>query len=174
MILYAPASYENGGLANIRAFLGDEHTLVGLSDGGAHYGLICDSSFPTWFLKRWARDAQGADRIDLPRAVSELTSKTANAVGMLDRGRIAVGYKADLNVIDLAKLELNAPIVKHDLPAGGKRLHQTARGYSYTIKAGVVTYRDGQATGAFPGRLVRGAQPAPAVGAPHRRGPAAG
>ena len=161
MILYSPASYENGGLENIRTLLGDNHTLVGLSDGGAHYGLICDSSFPTWFLKRWARDAEGTDRIDLPRAVSELTSKTADAVGMLDRGRIGVGYKADLNVIDLAKLDLKAPIVKRDLPAGGKRLHQTAVGYRYTIKSGVVTYRDGEATGALPGRLVRGAQPEP-------------
>jgi len=161
MVLYAPAGYERGGIANIRAFLGDDHTLIGLSDGGAHYGLICDSSFPTWVIKRWARDATGADRIELPRAIHELTAKTADAVGLNDRGRIGVGYKADLNVIDLAALDLTAPTVKRDLPAGGKRLHQGASGYRYTIKSGVVTYRDGEATGALPGRLVRGAQAAP-------------
>jgi N-acyl-D-aspartate/D-glutamate deacylase len=161
MILYGPSAYEDGGLEGIRSLLGLPETLMALSDGGAHYGLICDSSFPTWFLKRWGRDATGADGIPLPLAIAELTSKAADTVGLNDRGRIAPGYKADLNVIDLPALDLTAPFVKRDLPAGGKRLHQISHGYRYTIKSGVVTYMDGKPTGALPGRLVRGAQPEP-------------
>jgi N-acyl-D-aspartate/D-glutamate deacylase len=161
-IFYSPGNYDAGTMQNFRQLLDLPSSLLGLSDGGAHYGIICDSSFPTWFLMRWSRDAVGRDRIDLPAAIATLTSRNANAVGWQDRGRIAIGYLADLNVIDLPRLSIDAPTTRRDLPAGARRLHQQAHGYRYTIKAGQITYRDGVATGALPGRLVRGAQPAPA------------
>jgi N-acyl-D-aspartate/D-glutamate deacylase len=160
-IFYSPGNYDAGTMQNFRQLLGHPLSLLGLSDGGAHYGIICDSSFPTWFLMRWSRDAAGRDRIELPAAIAKLTSRNADAVGWRDRGRIAVGYRADLNVIDLPRLSIDAPTTRRDLPTGARRLHQRAQGYRYTIKGGQVTYRDGVATGALPGRLVRGAQPAP-------------
>ncbi|MCK9542780.1 MAG: amidohydrolase family protein [Novosphingobium sp.] len=156
MILYQPgANYRDGNLAAVREMLGHRDTIVGLADGGAHYGMICDASFPTYFLKRWARDASGDERIPLPQAIAALTSEPADAVGFADRGRLVVGAKADINVIDLDALDLRAPTVVRDLPAGGKRLRQLADGYAATIVSGCVTYRDGQPTGALPGKLVR-------------------
>jgi N-acyl-D-aspartate/D-glutamate deacylase len=152
--------YKNSSKA-MREMLMHPHTVTGLSDGGAHYGMICDATFPTYYLQRWARDASEEDRIPLARVVASLTSLPAAAVGLLDRGRIAVGYKADLNVIDLDHLRLYAPTVVRDLPANGRRLRQIADGYSVTIASGEVTYRNGVATGALPGRLVRGARKAP-------------
>lgn len=160
-ILYCPAGFDHGGIGLTCELLHDDNTLVGLSDGGAHYGSICDSSFPTWYLLRWARDAAPDERIPLPRAIAELTSKTADAVGLGDRGRLVIGARGDLNVIDLAGLSLQAPIVRRDLPAGARRLHQLCSGYEVTIKNGLVTYRNGEPTGALPGRLVRGAQTVP-------------
>jgi N-acyl-D-amino-acid deacylase len=160
-IFYSPGNYDNQGVAYFRRLLGHPSSLLGLSDGGAHYGLICDSSFPTWLLKRWSRDAQAAEKIALPAAIASLTSRNAEAVGMRDRGRIAVGYKADLNIIDLGALRIHAPTTRRDLPTGARRLHQCADGYRFTIKSGEITYRDGLATGALPGRLVRGAQAPP-------------
>lgn len=158
-ILYQPgANYRDGNLDAVRVMLGHPDTIVGLADGGAHYGMICDASFPTFFLERWARDADEADRIPLPQAIAALTSKPADTVGLCDRGRITVGAKADLNVIDLARLHLHRPSVVRDLPAGGKRLRQGANGYVATIVSGAVTYRDGEPSGALPGRLVRGAR----------------
>ncbi len=142
--------------------LGSDRTVLGLGDGGAHYGMICDASYPTYFLTYWVRDAEPARQIDLPRAVRMLSRETAEAVGLLDRGSVAVGYKADLNVIDLDKLRLHAPEVRYDLPAGGRRIVQKADGYEATIVSGVATYQDGTPTGQLPGRLVRGAQPEPA------------
>mgnify|MGYP000550068615 CR=1 FL=1 len=130
--------------------------VVGLADGGAHYGMICDASFPTSYLARWARDAADADRIPLPQAVAALTSVPAELAGLTDRGRLLPGAKADINVIDLARLQVHVPTVVHDLPAGGRRMHQRASGYVATIVAGTVTYRNGEPTGALPGRLVRG------------------
>jgi N-acyl-D-aspartate/D-glutamate deacylase len=141
--------------------LGSDLTVLGLGDGGAHYGMICDASYPTYFLTYWVRDAGPARQIDLPRAVRMLSRETADTVGLLDRGSIAVGYKADLNVIDLSKLRLHAPEVRYDLPAGGRRLVQQADGYDATVVSGVATYQDGVPTGRLPGRLVRGAKPQP-------------
>lgn len=145
--------------------LGSDRTVLGLGDGGAHYGMICDASYPTYFLTYWVRDADSSRRIELPRAVRMLSRDTAETVGLLDRGRIAVGYKADLNVIDFDKLHLHAPEVHHDLPAGGRRVVQKADGYDATIVSGVATYRTGVSTRRLPGRLVRGAKPAPALSA---------
>jgi len=141
--------------------LGSDLTVLGLGDGGAHYGMICDASYPTYFLTYWVRDAGPARQIDLPRAVRMLSRETAETVGLLDRGSVAVGYKADLNVIDFSKLRLHAPEVRYDLPAGGRRIVQQADGYDATVVSGVATYRDGVPTGRLPGRLVRGAKPEP-------------
>jgi N-acyl-D-amino-acid deacylase len=145
-----------------RDLLGSDRTVLGLGDGGAHYGMVCDATYPTYFLTYWVRDAEPEWRVELPRAVRMLTRETAETVGLLDRGLIGVGYKADLNVIDLDRLHLHAPTVTYDLPEQGRRLVQKADGYDATIVSGVATYRDGEATGALPGRLIRGAKPAPA------------
>ncbi|NDG41475.1 MAG: D-aminoacylase [Betaproteobacteria bacterium] len=156
--LFAPfANYADYNLDACREMLDDPNTVVGLGDGGAHVSIISDGSFPTYLLTHWGRDRpQG--RFDLAWLVKRQTSDTARAVGLLDRGVIAPGMKADLNVIDMAKLGLSAPVMSADLPAGGKRLLQRASGYVATIVSGVAVYRDGQATGALPGRLVRGPQ----------------
>jgi len=155
-VFYLPAAnYSNGNLDSVREMLGHPNTVMGLADGGAHYGLICDASFPTYLLQRWVRDAREEQRIPLPAAIAELTSKAATTVGLTDRGRIAPGYKADLNVIDFDALTLHVPRVAYDLPAGGKRMQQVADGYVATIVSGEVTYVDGEHTGALPGRLVR-------------------
>ena len=155
-VFYLPAAnYTEGNLGAVREMLGHPQTVMALADGGAHYGLICDASFPTYYLTRWSRDAPDADRIALPQAIAELTSKPAALIGMTDRGRLAVGMKADLNVIDLAGLKLHVPTIEYDLPAGGKRMRQKTDGIAVTIVSGQVTYRDGEHTGALPGRLVR-------------------
>ena len=130
------------------------NAIAGLSDGGAHVGFISDGSFPTFLLAYWARDAE-EQVIALPEIVRRLTSDTAGAAGLTDRGVLRVGLRADVNVFDLAALSLEAPRMVPDLPAGGRRLLQRARGYAATVVAGAVTYRDGEATGALPGRLVR-------------------
>lgn len=131
------------------------NAIAGLSDGGAHVGFISDGSFPTFLLAYWARDAK-EEVFAIPEIVRRLTSDTARAAGLSDRGLLKPGLRADVNVFDLAALRLEAPRMVADLPAGGRRLLQRARGYAATIVAGVVTYRDGEATGALPGRLVRG------------------
>jgi len=165
-ILFQPgANYRDGNLDAAREMLAHPHTVLGLGDGGAHYGMICDASFPTSYLQSWVRDAAGPARHALPDAIRALSSKPAEAIGLFDRGRLAPGYRADVNVIDLPGLKLHAPRVVRDLPAGGRRLSQAADGYAATIKAGVVTYRDGQHTGALPGGLVRGEQARPRTAA---------
>ncbi|MEJ0045218.1 MAG: amidohydrolase family protein [Rhodospirillales bacterium] len=136
------------------ALFGQPNAIIGLGDGGAHYGMICDAAYTTYVLtQRVGR--HGLDLADIVRAIS---SEPAESVGLNDRGRVAVGLKADLNVIDFDRLQLYAPRIKTDLPGGGKRLTQKATGYIATIVSGVVTYRNGVATGALPGRLVRGAR----------------
>ena len=123
------------------------------SDGGAHVGFISDGSFPSFLLAHWGRGKGFA----LEELVRRLTSDTARAAGFTDRGLLAAGKLSDVNIIDFDKLTLRRPDVVADLPAGGKRLLQRADGYVATIKTGVVTYRDGVATGALPGQLLRGA-----------------
>jgi N-acyl-D-aspartate/D-glutamate deacylase len=141
--------------------LNDDNTVLGLSDGGAHLGFLCDASVPTFMLTHWVRDRVRTGRLTLGAAVKAMTADTARVVGLLDRGRIAPGYKADLNVIDWDRLTLRQPEVVYDLPNGGRRLTQRAEGYAATIVSGQIVYRDGVATGALPGRLVRGHQSAP-------------
>ena len=135
--------------------------MLGLGDGGAHYGMICDASFPTYMLTHWVRD-RPTGRLSVAEAVRELTSAPARVAGLADRGRIALGYKADLNVIDHAAMRLHKPVVARDLPAGGRRLDQTADGYVATIVSGEVIAENGVPTDARPGKLIRGRQPAPA------------
>jgi N-acyl-D-aspartate/D-glutamate deacylase len=154
--LYTPFSnYAEGNLDACGEMLENPDTLFGLGDGGAHVGLISDASFPTYFLSHWARD-RSHGRMPVGRVVERLTMNNARAVGLHDRGVVAAGMKADLNVIDFDRVSCEAPIMAYDLPAGGKRLLQGARGYCATVVDGQVTYRDGTPTGALPGRLVRG------------------
>jgi N-acyl-D-aspartate/D-glutamate deacylase len=165
-MLYLPfLNYADGSLNAAHAMLSHPHAIPGLSDGGAHVGMICDGSFPTSNVTHWTRDRTRGPKLALEQMISLQTRATARAVGLLDRGVIAPGYRADLNVIDYDKLSLRAPEVSHDLPTGGRRLIQRAEGYVATIVAGEVTYRDGVATGALPGRLLRGAQPSPSSNA---------
>jgi N-acyl-D-aspartate/D-glutamate deacylase len=140
--------------------IADEATLLGLGDGGAHCGLICDSSLPTYMLTHWARDRSRGPRFGLEFVVKRISRDNAHALGLKDRGVLAVGKKADINVIDFGRLGLEMPKMHYDLPAGGKRLIQKADGYVATIVAGTPVYREGEATGALPGRLVRGAKAA--------------
>ena len=129
--------------------------INGLSDGGAHVRMICDASIPTYLLTHWARDRARGPKLSLSEAVRLQTTATADVLGLSDRGRIAPGLRADINVIDFDKLELHAPRAVDDLPAGGRRLVQSASGYVATIVNGIVTRRDGADTGERPGRLVR-------------------
>ena len=154
--LYSPFSnYADGNLDACGAMLAHPDTLFGLGDGGAHVGLIADASFPTYFLSHWARDRTHG-QMPVGRVIERLTMNNARAVGLTDRGVVAEGMKADLNVIDFDHVSCEAPVMAYDLPAGGKRLLQGARGYCATVVDGQVTYRDGVHTGALPGRLVRG------------------
>jgi N-acyl-D-amino-acid deacylase len=156
IFLLPAANFVGNTLEPVRAMIEHPDALIALGDGGAHYGMICDSSFPTTLLAYWTRDRAKGPRLALPRAVNALTRANALAIGLTDRGLIAPGMKADINVIDYDRLTLHPPHVVADLPAGGKRMIQDADGYDVTIVSGVVTYRAGIATGALPGRLVRG------------------
>jgi len=161
-MIYVPVlNYAEGNLEPARAMMSHKDCVPGLSDGGAHVGTICDGSFPTTLLTYWTRDRTRGPRLPLEHIFRLQARETARAVGLYDRGVLAPGYRADLNVIDYERLQLHAPQVAYDLPAGGKRLLQRASGYSATVVAGEVTYRDGEATDALPGRLLRGAQAAP-------------
>jgi N-acyl-D-amino-acid deacylase len=159
-ILFLPSTnFTAGNLNNVLTMLKHEHTLIGLGDGGAHYGMICDASYPTFMLSYWCRDRLG-EKIPLPSAIQALTWRNAQAVGLTDRGLIARGLRADLNLIDFDKVSLGLPNATYDLPSGGRRLVQAATGYVASIVNGCVTRRDGASTGNFPGRLIRRKQPA--------------
>lgn len=158
LLLNPIANFSDRNLDAARRMLMDEHSLVGLGDGGAHYGMICDSSYPTTLLSYWTRDRRN-DRIPLEWAIHRLTRNNALAVGLTDRGLLSEGMKADINVIDYANLRMQAPRPVFDLPAGGRRLTQVATGYTATLVNGEVTYRNGNATGALPGRLIRNGKP---------------
>jgi N-acyl-D-amino-acid deacylase len=159
-LLYLPLfNFAHHDLDDVRAMVTSPHTLFGLSDAGAHCGAVCDASFTTSSLALWGRDR--ADAVPVEQLVHGHTQRNARHVGWLDRGVVAPGYLADLNVIDFATVGCRPPELVHDLPAGGRRLVQRATGYRATIKSGVVTFVDGESTGELPGRLVRGDRPAP-------------
>jgi len=161
-MLYVPfANYADGNLDAVREMLLDPHSVPGLSDGGAHCGIICDASFPTYLLSHWTRDRTRGERLSIPFVVASQARKTALSVGLSDRGVVGAGYKADLNVIDYDRLKLRPPEVHYDLPMGGRRLMQPIDGYDATIVSGIVAQRGGKPTGARPGRLVRGVRPDP-------------
>ncbi len=154
--LFAPlASYEDTNLDAVREMMLHPNSVLGLSDGGAHCGLICDVSMPTTLLTHWVRDRDRGDRLPLEAAVHLQTGRTAEVYGFTDRGTLQPGKRADLNLVDLDALTLHPPEMIFDLPAGGRRLVQRVDGYRATFVAGVQTYADGMPTGATPGRLVR-------------------
>ena len=157
-ILYRPLSnYAKGDLETVRLMMAHPHTLIGLGDGGAHVSILCDASAMTYAMTHWTRD-RASGRFPVEWMVKRLTADNARALGLNDRGVIAEGRKADINVIDYDRLRLHAPEVVYDLPAGGRRLMQRADGYAATVLSGEVVFRDGEPTGRLPGRLVRGAQ----------------
>ena len=162
-LLYMPLmNWSRGDLEDVREMLLSPHAMIGLSDGGAHCGAICDASFPTTALAHWGRDRTRGERLPIELLVHHLTQRTAAHVGWLDRGVVAPGYLADLNVVDFDALALHPPRLVRDLSAGGLRLVQSADGYRLTVKAGAVTFADGEHTGELVGSLVRGTQPSPA------------
>ena len=156
-LLATLGNFYEGNLDVVRELLARPDCIVGLGDGGAHYSAICDASYPTFMLTHWVRDANGGG-FSLAQAVNMLSRKPALAIGLGDRGLIAPGMKADLNVIDLDRLHLALPHIAYDLPAGGRRLDQRASGYDATIVSGEVIRRFDEDTGARPGKLVRGAR----------------
>ncbi len=163
-LLYIPLlGYAHGDFDALHEMLVHPGSVLGLGDGGAHCGLLCDASLPTYMLTHWVRDRSRGARLGLEQAVHMQTRSTASLYGFDDRGLLAPGYLADLNVIDLDALAIDAPTMVYDLPAGGRRLVQRARGYGVTVKRGVVVRENDKSTGERPGVLLRGAQPAPSV-----------
>ena len=156
LLYLAMANYADGSLDAVGEILSHPDIVLGLGDGGAHVGTICDASFSTFALSHWARDRQRG-RKTVADMVHRLTQATARVVGLNDRGELAAGKRADINVIDLARLGLGAPLICHDLPAGGRRLIQRSIGYELTMIAGQVVSRHGELTGCLPGRLIRAA-----------------
>jgi N-acyl-D-aspartate/D-glutamate deacylase len=155
-LLYSPfANYAENNLDCCRDMLLHANTVPGLGDGGAHVGIISDASFVTTLLTHWGRDRSRGERIPLETLVKRQSRDTAQAVGLNDRGLLAPGMKADLNLIDFDNLRVRAPEMVHDLPAGGSRLDQKADGYLATLVSGQITYENGEPTEALPGRLIR-------------------
>jgi N-acyl-D-aspartate/D-glutamate deacylase len=158
-LLYLPIlNYSSGDLEPTRQMLLHPRAALGLADGGAHVGIICDASMPTFMLTHWTRDRTRGERLALEWVVRKQTHDTARLYGLGDRGTLEPGMVADVNVIDYDRLELKSPRVAVDLPAGGRRLVQEATGYVATIKGGTTTFEHGEETGARPGRLLRGAR----------------
>jgi N-acyl-D-amino-acid deacylase len=156
LVQYMFGGYPNGCLDDALTLMHEPGLVLGLGDGGAHVSVICDAGYPTFLLGYWVRERTRGDRLPLARAVQLLTSGPAGLYGLHDRGVIAPGRKADFNVIDVDRVGLRWPEVCHDLPAGAKRIVQTADGYAATVVSGQVVQRDGEDTGARPGRVVRG------------------
>ncbi|WP_309643710.1 amidohydrolase family protein [Phenylobacterium sp.] len=160
--IYLPLlNYAQFNFDHIAEMMRHPATILSLSDGGAHCGVICDASFPTYMLTHWVRDRSRGERLSLEKVVSMQTRDTAKLYGLNDRGVIAPGMKADLNVIDFEALSIRAPEMVFDLPADGRRLVQRADGYRATVVSGVVTFENGEATGDLPGKLIRGPQASP-------------
>lgn len=160
--IYLPLlNYANFNLDHVYEMMDHPHTRLSLSDGGAHCGIICDASYTTYILSHWARDRSRGPKLSVERAVQMQTRETAEAYGLHDRGLLAPGMKADVNIIDFENLKIKRPQMVYDLPANGRRLVQQAEGYVATIVNGEIIYENGTATGALPGKLIRGAQSAP-------------
>jgi N-acyl-D-amino-acid deacylase len=158
LLMLTILGYSDGDLEAVRAMLEHPSSAFGLGDAGAHCGAICDASMTTFLLTHWARDRKRGPKLPLPFAVRKMTKDTADLYGLGDRGTLAPGKKADVNVVDFDALCLEPPVLVHDLPAGGRRLIQKARGFVATVVSGEVTMRNGEHTGALPGRLIRGAR----------------
>ncbi|HYF58120.1 MAG TPA: amidohydrolase family protein [Burkholderiaceae bacterium] len=156
VLLHPFENYTFGDLEVVRTMLEDPATVMGVGDGGAHVGTICDGAGPTFLLTHWARDRRRGPRIPIERLIAKQTRVSALAYGIADRGAVLPGLRADFNLIDAGRLALHRPRVQYDLPAGGRRFMQTATGYRHTFVAGVETLRDDRLTGATPGRLLRG------------------
>jgi len=156
LLMLTIVGYADGDLEAVRAMLEHPQSVFGLGDGGAHCGAICDASMTTSLLSHWARDRKRGPRLPVEWVVQKMTRATAELYGLTDRGLVAPGMKADLNVIDFDRLDLALPELVHDLPAGGRRFIQRAKGYTATIVSGEVVLEEGEPTGALPGRLVRG------------------
>jgi N-acyl-D-amino-acid deacylase len=162
-LLYLPLlNYSAGNLDAVREMLLHPATVLGLGDGGAHCGVLCDASMPTFMLAHWARDRARGEGLPVETVVHLQTRRTAELYGFRDRGLLAPGYLGDVNIIDHGALALESPEMVYDLPASGKRLVQRARGYVATVKSGAVVREHDEATGERPGRLLRGPQPQPA------------
>lgn len=158
-LIYLPIyNYTEMSYDNVLTMMNHPLSIMGLTDGGAHVGTVCDASFPTYLLSYWTRDRSRGEQIALPQAVKMLTADVADYLGLNDRGRIKEGLKADLNIIDYESLRLDPPRLVKDLPAGGQRLLQDAHGYRATIVSGEVVIENDQLTSARPGRLVRSGQ----------------
>lgn len=155
MLLFPVTNFVTGDLEPVYEMMQDEATIIGLGDGGAHCGQICDASMPTFMLTHWTRDRTRGGKFPVEWAVRRLTSETADFFGFKDRGRLKEGLKADVNIIDYDALQIRRPEVIFDLPAGGRRLVQRAEGYITTIVSGTPVFENGEATGALPGKLVR-------------------
>ncbi len=161
-LIYIPLfNFAHGNLETVREMITSPVAMFGLSDAGAHCGQICDGSMTTSYMTLWARDRNGDDSIPIESVVHQLTRRPASHFGWLDRGLLVPGLLADLNVIDFENLECSSPELVNDLPAGGRRFLQAAKGYRCTIKRGSVTFEDGVATGELPGVLLRGSQSGP-------------
>jgi N-acyl-D-aspartate/D-glutamate deacylase len=163
MIYMTLANYREGDLSEVAQLIRHPGAVVSLSDAGAHCTRVIDASAPTFMLCHWARDRRRGERLPLEVVVKLLSHDPAAAYGLGDRGVIAPGYLADVNVIDFERLRLPAPYMSWDLPGGGRRLLQKAEGYVATVKRGQVAFREGVHTGAFPGQVIRGPQPAPVL-----------
>jgi N-acyl-D-amino-acid deacylase len=161
LLMYPYTNYFSRTLDDVRDMLIHPASMFGLGDAGAHCGIACDAGSTTLMLSYWARDRVKGPRLPLETVVRMMTRDTAEVYGLNDRGRIAPGYRADLNIIDHDRLTLHPPVMQFDLPTGARRLMQRASGYVATMVAGEVTIADDEATGALPGRLIRGAQAAP-------------
>ncbi|MFQ5699721.1 MAG: amidohydrolase family protein, partial [Myxococcota bacterium] len=163
LLLFPLLNYSELSCDPIYEMLHHPQAVLGLGDGGAHCGIICDASIPTFMLSHWVRDRSRGPRLPIELAVCRMTRDTARLYGLHDRGQLRPGFKGDLNVIDPDRVALELPEMVHDLPSGARRLIQRARGYRATVVSGEVIVREGELSDARPGRLIRGAQPAPAA-----------
>ena len=160
-VLYFPlAGYDERNLDRQFELLDDDNSVISLADTGAHCGVLADASMPTFLISHYVRDRSGS-RFSIEEAVKMHSHDTARAVCLEDRGTLEIGMRADINIIDFDNLKLDSPEIIYDLPAGGRRMFQGAKGYNYTLVSGQVIMKDGVETQAMPGSLIRGAQPAP-------------